>query len=850
MNGTEFSAAFAGALSALEQIFFFVSIILILLIGAWVTAIFTGSQSHTVTKSSVNARRKSGKNIIRHLTLHRVQGDEFGFIGERLLNIIRSEYASSFWTKWTHKNKMTAFHVSTGLTGKKGARSESTLNHTVEISLDGSVKNKQLGLRFFPQGPLHIIDPTSEKSDVSLQQSSDVTTQIKSLSKLSLAESEPFIFVYECSDFPLFELKKINLEGPQSRRKQKANEVLFQAMVAGIMSRGCGANNQIVSLKKLSKWARQLDNYLKLNDTHQNQGKATKTGLVFHKETEMIVVTAWCYLVAGLGLQNEKQLKRSLELYESLSEEHWQGREKTEMAGAQSNEAYAAYALMQLNPGNNRYPTKVKQAVLRTIRNFRKDNFPHSWGKLMCKLAMAETGSWDNEQEALEPRSTEDIAEAGHSFQSIELALDEAIEIWRKNRQEDAMCEAYFAKGKLALNSAKRNMGVQGLERAENGFLAALSLSCAASKDHKKSFMKICRPDIRLELGKLYLSWGTRFGEAELIEKAIHHFEALLEESSHCSKNYIEKTNLALAECYLNFGGITNEANHHKQAIFRFNDCLDQGLTGQIREKVERSISVARARLALVDRSKEQVATAISSICAVIGQNGKLWPTKDVLLRLRARLRELLFALEGDDIALDRAIKDRRDLVKLAENGAQDVRWAVEVSDLVNLLSKRQYKNNGRQEDFNEAHYLLENAISIVENSTETATPEFDIPHIKGTLYVNLAKLLASFARVHFDEQALKEAASYYEKFIDLTPRAINPRKRAEVLSQIGLIMMDLSEQYGVHEGLKEAIASFAEAHDIYLEAGLIDLSNRMRRFLENAQAAQLAYQLTDEEGL
>ena len=59
--------------------------------------------------------------------------------------------------------------------------------------------------------------------------------------------------------------------------------------------------------------------------------------------------------------------------------------------------------------------------------------------------------------------------------------------------------------------------------------------------------------------------------------------------------------------------------------------------------------------------------------------------------------------------------------------------------------------------------------------------------------------------------------------------------------------MMDLSEQYGSHTGLKQAIATFAEAHDIYLEIGLIDLSNRMRRFLENAQAAELAYRPPSE---
>lgn len=846
MNETEFSTAFTGALSALEQIFFFVSIILILLVGAWVTAILSGSQRSYLTKKSSNVGREKDKRINRHLTLHRVQGDEFGFLGEQLLHSLRKEYANSFWSRWTRKNKMSSFQIGTGLTGKKAHQktNKTAKSHPVEISLDGTVIEKHVSLRFYPPGPLHINDSLFQKNDGNIQPLDEANSKNITLRNEVRTEKEPFKFVYECSDFPLFELKEFGLEYSLNRKKQKTNEVLFQAMVAGIMSRGCGIANQIVTLNKLSKWAKQLDNYLEFSRKHNNQAKTTDKP----KETEIIVVAAWCYLVAGLGQQNERKLKRSLELYQLLSEDHWVGREKTEMAGAQSNETYAAFALMQLNPADHRYPKKIKQVVLKAIRNFRRDNFPHSWGKLMCKLAFAETSQGMNENEKIQASDTEDFSEVGHTFHSIELALDEAIEAWRKNRQEDAMCEAYFAKGKLALSSAKRNMGVQGLERAENGFLAALALSSTESGPRKNTFMKITRSDIRLELGRLYLSWGTRFGEAVLIEKAIHHFEALQEEKQHCSLSDIEETNLALAECFLNYGGITNEAKHHKQAIFRFNDILDDGVSGQTRDKVERCISVARARLALLDRNKEQVVTAISSICSVIGQNGKLWPTKDVLLRLRARLRELLFALEGDDIALDRAIKDRRDLVKLAEIGAQDVRWAVEVSDLVNLLSKRQYKNNGNQEDFNEAHYLLETAISIVEKNSESSNADFDIPHIRGMLYLNLAKLLASFARVHFDEQALKEAANYYQKFIKLTPRAINPSKRAEILSQVGLIMMDLSEQYGSHAGLKEAISCFVEAHDIYLEVGYIDLSNRMRRFLENAQAAHLAYQLPDEE--
>ena len=850
MFETLVNATLAGKFSALEQIFFFVCIILILLSGAWVTAILTGSKSSRFSKQEKDhlllEESSHKEKINRQLTLHRIQGDEFGFLAERLLESLRKEFAGNLLAKWSRSNKSLPFKIRTGLADDDALKKEQPCrkNFNVKVSLNGSVTNKRLDLHVYPHGPLHIIDPNLEGNELSISPVQEED---------GVEEQKPFKYVYECSDFPLFELKGLAVE-PLNRKKQLSDEVLLRASIAGVMSRGCGIANQIVSLNKLEQWAKKLDKHLE-----------TENGFCKENNVELVVVTAWCYLIAGLGKQNTSFLKRSLALYQQLNEDHWNDREKAEMAGAHSNEAYAAFALMQLNPADQTYPLKIKQAALKAMRNFRRDNYPHSWGKLMCKLAFAmshsSSGNMSNnmpgmmhiDHEEVSSEEQDELTRGGHTHQTIELALDEAIELWRQNKQEDAMCEAYFAKGKLALNDAKRNMGVQGLERAENGFLASLALSQLVLSRPKNevqanNFMKIKRSDIRIELGRLYLDWGTRFGEAEIIEKAIHHFESLREEQQFASKQSIEETNLALAECYLNFGGITNEGKHHKQAIFRINDILDQRISEQTREKLERGLAVAKARLALLDRNKEQVKTAVSSICSVIGQNGKLWPTKDVLLRLRARLREVLFVLEGDDIALDRAIKDRRELVKLAEMGVQDLRWAVEISDLVALLSKRQYKNNGNQVDFNEAHYLLETAIAIVEKRTEDAEDQFDIPHIKGTLYLNLAKLLASFARVHFDEQALKEAAHYYQKFISITPRATNPTKRAEILSHIGLIMMDLSEQYGAHEGLKEAISSFAEAHDIYLETGLIDLSNRMRRFLENAQAAHLVYEIPEED--
>lgn len=241
---------------------------------------------------------------------------------------------------------------------------------------------------------------------------------------------------------------------------------------------------------------------------------------------------------------------------------------------------------------------------------------------------------------------------------------------------------------------------------------------------------------------------------------------------------------------------------------------------------------------------------AISLISAVIGQNGGFWPSRDVLLRLRARLRELLFLLEGDDLALDRAINDRRELVANAAAGPRGLRWSVEVGDLVGLLSRRQYKLDGEAQDFHEAHYLLEKSISICagggldEGGVDEPGAGYNIPHIEAGLQLKLGKLLASFARVKFDLSALNEAVTAFERFLALTPRASNPLGRAAVLNDIGQIMMDRSEHYGNHDGLRRAVLCFAEAHDIYLEAQHMDQANRMRRFLENAEAAILAYQV------
>ena len=856
MNEINDSSTFMALLSSTDQITLFLSVIGILIFGAVITALIAETDKLFPNMSHSGKSHNAGNTTInRKLYLPALQGDKFGFNAEHVLDLIQKEFNANKWRGWRTDNDGAPFQVVTGLSDDK-TKSQIAINSThpvIQITMNGSVKNNELNLRFYPQGPLHYNDQEEAQPENIL------------IPKAQTRGKKEKSFFYECADFPLFELKTLKLTAEQNKIS-RIEEVLLKATIAGLMSRGVGIESQIVSSNKLEKWASELDEFL-MSDLSTDQ---SMNGL----QTECLTVAAWAYLVSGLSKKSEINLKRSLELHQYLSSKNWEGREPTEKAGAGANEAFAAYALMQLNPEDPNYPSIIKKTVFKALRTFRPESYPQGWGKLICKLAFAKTTSDERHlaeqieqpeskrlsegQQVKEEKvtsSSDENADKYQTYHSIELALDKAIELWRKDKNvqnnREAVCEAYFAKGKLALSNARLNMGVQELERAENGFLASLALSDDTSKPAKRPFFKITSTDIRNELGHLYLAWGTRFGEAELIEKAIHHFSTLLEREECLSKAQLLDTKYALAECQLNYSGLTNKKEDHAQAIYSFNDVLDEGIKGERQEKVEQSIAVARARLALISHKKEEVKMAISSICSVIGQNGKLWPTKDVLLRLRARLRELLFTLEGEGIALDRAINDRRELVKLAEGGVQDIRWAVEVGDLVRLLSKRQYKSGGQSQDFHEAHYLLETAIAITEKQTSSkegaTSKELEISHIRGSFYITMAKLLSSFARLHLDEQALREASTFYQKYIDITPRAINPKKRAEVLSQIGLIMMDLSEQYGSHTGLKQAIATFAEAHDIYLEIGLIDLSNRMRRFLENAQAAELAYRPPSE---
>lgn len=872
MNG--YAGGLADMMSGRSEVLLFVSLIMILVLGGWVAGIIatsgsSGGNNKRYTKNAGQGFRgtylsadrrgrgvhgahegmRSGRVLIkRRLIIEGLEQDLHGRVGERVLAVLEGRFARGMMARLTGSKFLRGFEVITGLGGARrdlGRDSAGRLKAgngsilkpafddglcLVDITLGGQVEGHGFGVRLFPPGPV-----VQELSGGSLNDGDEgyVADEVVS----------PF---FDCFDFPLLQLKGLTVEVPQGQ------ELLLSVAVGGMMGRGVGLDQQIISVKEFCEFGRKLSARLEHNKLTQPE---------LHEE--MIVGAGWCFLIAGLLLEDLEKLKKALVLFGRAEADYWRSRDVTEWAGIKCNEAMAALALAQLHKGDvSRFYQRVQDAAIEGMRYFRRDNFPDSWGKLMCKLALSHgnmshgrIGNIGNNDESGEAEFSSSL-----DYRPIVKGLDEAIGLWAARGHEGAICEAYYAKGRLAQNTAKLHMGIQDWERAENSFLAALALSDDVAGDVAGRF-SCGRILIHYELGQLYLGWGTRFGERGLLEKAIHHFNAVqgCAGKSPEALELVRDSEFALAQCYLNFGGITNEDVHHKRAIFILNNLLDREGRGERIAELDRALCVARARLALNRRDSSEAKVAISAISAVIGQKNQSWPSADVLLRLRARLREMLFTLEGDDVALDRAIQDRRLLVASASEGLKDLRWAVEVGNLVGVLSQRQYKIDGQLQDFNEAHYFLEKAIAICEESSiddgvadhsaESADIEqgrlrFDIPHIRGGLYLKLARLLASFARVQFDEPALLEAVSGFDKFLSLTPRSANALGRASALNDIGQIMMDRSEHYGHHDGLCRAAQCFAEAHDIYLEAERMDQANRMRRFMENAEAAILAYQV------
>lgn len=822
--------------------FMLLAFLLVLLVGGMLIwrCLRGGRASGRTTALPLTSDRFEG--VLRRIILRSLEGDLHGQAGERVNRLLKEKLVRPVY-RHPASGQRVQTRLITGVGDEGGRGPSGDEGAALQLVVNGRIAGLGLKLEFYPQGP--VIMEQVNGGQQALRHSEGGEGEIVA------SDMPPSLLSYECFDFPLFQLQGLTVHLPALQK------IITSATVAGLLSRGAGIEGLAVSPQLLLAWGTQLE--------AEVEGLRL-TQPVLHQEG--VAVAAWCLLIAGLRLKSADCLARSLRLYDRVEADDWHERDVTEWAGLKANEAMAALSLAKLRRagetgearmGNAALYQRVNNCAVEGMRHFRRDNFPASWGKMMCKLALSNGAMSAGRAGRIEEGSVraspdtpvQDMSgDAGFAlaqdYRSIEDNLDRAIEFWRSIGDRGAMAEAYFAKGWLAQNTARRHMGLQNWEQAENAYLAALAFS-----DEREYWSTRRRADIRFELAKLNLGWGTRFGDKALLEKAIHHFIAI---SAH-PKRLVARRRAALgfllAQAYLNCGGITNDRALHKAAIRQYNKLKSADRDEAHEAEIERGLAVAAARLALHDRDRDEAKQAISLISSVIGQNNGHWPPRDVLLRLRARLRELLFLLEGDDVALDRAINDRRELVAIAAEGMRDLRWSVEVGDLVGLLSRRQYKLDGEQEDFHEAHYLLEKAIAIcsaadtTENGADGA--RYNIPHIAAGLHLKLGKLLATFARLQFDASALNEAVSEFEQFLALTPRHGNPLGRAAVLNDIGQIMMDRSEHYGQHDGLWRAVHCFAEAHDIYLEAAQMDQANRLRRFLENAEAAILAYQVPQE---
>lgn len=790
--------------------------LVLLLLAYWISRFFASPQDEPpVDVALLGARR---------LLLQRFEGDEWGAVSETVLQLLRPRFKRTFFSG--PSRPYVGVNAASSGREKSGMRNGS---QPLDVTLQGKVTGRHLQIDFYP--------PSPGFQNIAEAQAPVVLTDEAVIYNRDEPEFAP---CYASYDIPLSRLEGLTVQLPGL---QKA---LLGIAVNGVLARGFGLSGHIYSADKLTAEGEQFAGAL---------AGLEKTQPVLHQE--MKVLAAWCFLIAGLMRREESLLRRSAGLYQSLDKAFWSEREGVFWAGIKANQAMAAFALMQL-AGEGRDEGAAAHQLIESaqeaVRYFQRDNFPTSWGRLMIMLGRGAL----EVPEAFRRRAGGDDADRGEGIATfmgrvdsawLERQLDQAIDYWRRNQQVLAIAEAYFAKGRLAQTKARQHEGLQDWERAENAFLGALSIAPLHAP-----WWSVSRADVQLALGRLYLNWGTDFGERGLLEKAMHYLPPLIEAGGRLAG----PAELALAQCYLNLGGVSNEAAAHQRALDYFTLMQEKAPSGALADEVARGVGVARARLALLQGDLTAARLAVSEISSVLGhaQQGHL--ARDVLLRLRARLRELIFTLEGDDIALDRAIQDRRELVAIAEMNVSDLRWAVETRDLVGLLTRRQYKALGKPRDFHEAHFLIEKCLSVCQADGSSlplvldglalrGEGDYRVQHIKATLYRQLGRLLASFARLQFDVKALNEAADAFEAYLKLTPRERDGEGRAEVLHQIGQIHLDCSAHYGKHEGLRRARACYAEAFDIYLAVGKMDQANRMHRFLEAAEAALFAYQPGDE---
>ncbi len=623
--------------------------------------------------------------------------------------------------------------------------------------------------------------------------------------------------VFECFDFPLLKLQSLNPHLPGLQK-----EILVGALY-GCLLRGQAFERGRFAVKKINSLVRQFEAVL--------PGiRLTQPGLF----EELCVVCAWCHLFIGLQTKKTAPLQKALSLYQTIETFEWRKRELQEWAGIKANEASAAIALSMFANPTGALSNQAIVAADASQDYFEAERFPHQWGRLVTIKAFA--------QSVLAGTIEPGDVDLNSGQQALEQDLEQAIAYWRKFGKKRALLLAYYAKSQLAVPQAKRCSGVQDWQQAEHALLCAIEQYRPFN-----NWLGLGLDDLYFELAQLYLSQGVQFGDRACLQAAVQYFSRLVDKKVRSSMDQ-QDVCFALAQSYFQLGAITNEKQALAKALHLLNDIKDRGGSKDIGSDLDCFISVSRARLALLDRDQVQAYQAISGISALLGttktnSDKSACFTFEDLLALRVRLREMVFIVQGNVCVLEKAVSDQRILVQKKQEAGQDLEWAVQVGRLVELSMLCPERLIEHPFQFHQIRSALEQSLAVCKQKGmhKGQKNHQQISYIEGSLRLKQGRLLAAYGRVRSDLAVFNEALAAYESFLDCSGDC-QGQELAEVLHELGQVLMDRSEHHGQHEGLDKALTCFAKAYELYLQAGLETRASCARRFMDNAQAAKLVY--------
>jgi len=622
---------------------------------------------------------------------------------------------------------------------------------------------------------------------------------------------------FECYDFPLLKLHSLSPTLPGHQQ-----EIFLGAVYGGVL-RGQVLERGRFAVKKISLIAETLEAVIPGMQLTQPE-----------LYEELCVVCSWCHLFVGLQTKQVVPLQKALSLYQIIETFEWGKRDPLEWAGIKANEASAALAVTVFDRPTVALSKQAIAAASEAQDYFDAELFPDQWGGLVTVRALAQsalggiTGAGDVN---LKLRS-----------HAVAKNLDQAIDHWRRAGQKRALPLAYYAKSRLALAQAKRCSGVQDWQQAEHALLCAI--------EHfgpLLNWLGFDVDDFKFELAHLSLSQGVQFGDTDCLQRGIQHFSGLADTRPRSSIDQHE-ISFALAQSYFHLGAMTNEKQALAKALHLFNDLKDQRVSKNMSASLDCFLGVCRARLALLDKDMVQASRAISGISALLGtkkthsDKSRYFAYED-LLCLRVRLREMIFLMLGNEFVLEKAVSDQRTLVGKRQESGSDLDWAVQVSRLVELLMLCPELLIEQHSEFDQMRSWLEEGLVICKQKTEQKGQKGhqQISFIEGSLRLKLGRLLAAYGRVHSDLPVLNEGLAAYEGYLSCSGVG-KGQDLADVLQELGQLLMDLSEHHGQHQGLGKAQECFSQAYELYLQDGLDGRANCARRLMENAQAAKLAY--------